>query len=134
MIKGSNRTQARQMARQAVELYLQSTVKDVFGKPIDQYELMGVVPASIREINGYRALQYQQLGIVGVMEVRIRKPNFNFDTMFIHPTDRPIEVGATFTRGDLDGLQELTIHSAPERNMIMIGDEMVITARRKDGK
>lgn len=134
MIKSSERTLSRRMARYTVELYQQSTDSDSFGRPVDQYTFVGCVPASIEEISGSRGMQYQQMGIVGAMEVRIRKPEFAFDKMFIHPDDRSVEVGDTFTRGDLNGLQELTIHAIPNRDAIMIGDEMVITARRKDGK
>lgn len=93
---------------------------------------MGAIPCSINDLSGYRALQYEQVGIVNSVEVRMRKPGFDFDRMFIHQEGYSFTPGQVLSNTMLNKLNEITIHSRINYDATNVGDEVVITGSRKD--
>ena len=129
MIKG-NGTKARVLSRSVVALFKREPGEDVLGKPVEVFKFICSIPASVKEMSGYRALQYEQLGIVNGLELRIRKPSFSFDRIIL--SKEKFSKGASYSNGDLNTHREIVAKSFVNYDQVMIGDEVVIIGNMKD--
>lgn len=127
----SNQIQARSYSSKA-DLFRRQQGADPFGKKVNSFEFMGTIPCSINDLSGYRALQYEQVGIINSVEVRMRKPGFDFDRMFIHREGHSFIPGQVLSNTMPNKLNEITIHSRINYDATNVGDEVVITGGRKD--
>ena len=65
----SNQIQARSYSSKA-DLFRRQQGADPFGKKVNSFEFMGTIPCSINDLSGYRALQYEQVGIINRLDLK----------------------------------------------------------------
>lgn len=63
--------------REIVTLYSESTTEGDYGNPITTYVNKGSYPADVRMATGSKAIYYQEKGISHMIEIKLRKTDFD---------------------------------------------------------
>lgn len=132
MIRSTSRFPHRAYTTACVALYKRTEVIDEVGVPNETYSLVAVAPCSVNETSTFRSMQYMQVGVVDVVNVKFRKTCESFDRAVL--VDCCSAAPKSATNDEINSMREVIVTARTGFDLARMGDEVTIEGKRNEGE